>query len=204
MQPRSFTFDDQMKMSEGATDTRNIGDIILVCFPNAVKVEKASSSDDKNGTDYWVTMISGARESVDVKVREKDFGQEDVALETWSKVNTRIGWTRDLKKRTDYILWLWKSSGRWMLVPFPMLCHVFCKRWETWREEYKTRKQHTNNPDGSRWQSECVFVPKKVVWNEIYRTFGGGKPSVPFIPRHKGGLPEGGYIQQMGPDDKAS
>ena len=184
-------------MSEGATDTNNIGDIILSCFPHAVKVEKATVSDDKNGTDYWVTLLSEDRMSVDTKVREKDFGQEDVALETWSVIGKQVGWTRDIHKRTDYILFLWLSSRRWMLVPFPMLCHVFCKHWEVWGQRYKTSTQTTKNPNGSNWKSECVFVPKKEVWNEIYKTFGGGRSSVPFIPRQRGGIPAGGYIKQM-------
>lgn len=179
---RSFSFDSQMRMSEGATDTNNIGAIILSCFPHAVNVEKANTSDDKNGTDYWVSLVSGDRVSVDVKVRERDFGQEDVALETWSVIGRQVGWTRDVKKRTDYILWAWLSSNRWMLVPFPMLCHVFCENWERWSKSYKTSVQKTNNQNGSQWKSQCVFVPKKVVWNEIYRSFGGGKSSVPFVP----------------------
>lgn len=194
---RSYSFNAQMKMSVGATDTKNIEDIILSCFPNAVKVEKANITDDKNGTDYWVEVLSGDRVSVDVKVREKDYGKEDVALETWSVIDRRIGWTRDVKKRTDYILWVWISSRRWMLVPFPMLCHVFCESWETWCKNYKKSIQNTKNPDGSHWKSECVFVPKNVVWSAIYRIFGGGASSTPFIPRQKGGLPEPGYLKQM-------
>ncbi len=173
----AYSFQEQMKVSEGAGE-KDITTILLASFPTAVEVEKASTSDDRQGTDYWIIIQSGQRLSVDVKVRAMDWAykhpdEDDVALETWSVVGTKIGWTRDVKKRTDYILWLWLDTGRWMLVPFPMLCSVFVRCWEEWRGAYKTRIQPTANRDGSQWKSECVFVPRSVIWAEIYAAFGG-------------------------------
>lgn len=180
MTGRSFTFQDQMRMSEGVSesDEINIEKIILSNFPTAEKVARANTSDDKNGTDYWVTMQSGQRASVDVKVRAEDWlkhhpGQDDVALETWSVIGAKVGWTRDVQKRTDYILFIWLETGRWMLIPFPVLCSIFVKNWEEWRKKYKARPQFTRNPNGSHWYSECVFVPRALIWKEYYSAFGG-------------------------------
>lgn len=178
MNQRSFTFQGQLRMSEGVDDRKDIKAIILSCFPTAVQVERADRQEDRHGTDYWVTTQSGHKHSVDVKVRDVDWrvkhpGEDDLALETWSVVDKKKGWTRDEQKRTDYILWIWKDTGRWVLIPFPMLCGVFEKNWKAWREKYRTRKQRTIDPRGG-WESECVFVPRKIIWNAIYTTFGGG------------------------------
>jgi hypothetical protein len=178
MQQRSFTFQGQMQMSEGATDKKEIEAIILSSFPTAIKVERAKVADDKHGTDFWVTTRSGRVFSIDVKVRAKDYSvnhpeKDDVALEIWSVINTKIGWTRDTEKQTDYILWIWLDSGRWMLVPFPMLCNVFSEHWEQWSKLYQVAIQTTKNRNGFQWKSQCVFVPRKIVWVAIYDTFSG-------------------------------
>ena len=39
---------------------------------------------------------------------------QDIALETWSVIEKlKIGWTRDLNKRSDYVLWFWLDTKRW-------------------------------------------------------------------------------------------
>ena len=143
--------------------------------PGAVRVEKASEQEDKKGTDWWIILSNGDRLAVDCKVRESDWaqrGHDDLALETWSVIEANVpGWTRSEKKRTDYILWLWKETGRWCLIPFPMLCKVFSLRWEEWSKTYKVAKQRT--PGLRPYHSECVFVPRRIVWAEIYRQFSG-------------------------------
>lgn len=174
---RTFDFDEQMQMSEGVSDKKDPKDVLLLRFPHAINVTRASVSEDKSGTDYWITQPSGHKQSVDVKVRAVDckrFGNDDVALETWSVLEKKkIGWTRDSHKRTDYILWIWQDTGRWMLVPFPLLCAVFEKKWEAWSKKYKSPIQPTVNKDGSHWHSQCVFVPRLLLWREMYDAFGG-------------------------------
>jgi len=169
-------------MSEGAIGNKKKEQIILDCFPNAVKVEKASLADDKNGTDYWVDLLSGKRISIDIKARSKDYStispdMDDVALEIWSVIGQSVGWTRNPMKQTDYILWLWEDTGRWLLIPFPLLCSVFVANWQAWAKTYKTGIQKSDNThNGSQWKSQCVFVPRTVVWNAIYESFGGNLP----------------------------
>lgn len=168
-------------MSEGTLASASVEDVLLGNIPGAVKVVRANVDDDKSGVDWWVEVLSfGERKrvGVDAKVRNDDWasrGCDDLALETWSVVNESPGWTRDPRKRTDYVLWLWKDTGRWCLVPFAMLCAVFCDRWVDWRRRYQTNRQRTRpGPKFQRgWESECVFVPRKVVWRAIYERFGG-------------------------------
>lgn len=170
----SYGFQEQLVMSQGVAFSATVQDVLLKNIPGACNVYPASRSNDKNGTDWWVEHESGNHLSVDAKVRSMDWaakGKDDLALETWSVVESmKVGWTRDSRKRTDYVLWLWTDSGRWCLVPFPMLCAVFSEKWQDWKTSYKTSRQHT--PEGN-YHSECVFVPRKELWAAIYRKYSG-------------------------------
>ncbi len=169
-----YSFADQL---DGSRRDAPIESILLQNIPGAVAVHPAHASNDRRGTDFWVEHVRGDHLSVDVKVRTEDWaakpdGADDLALETWSVVEAeKIGWTRDATKRTDYVLWYWKDTGRWCLVPFAMLCLVFQEHWQDWAQRYATHRQYT--PDYGGYHSECVFVPRPEVWSEIYRRCSG-------------------------------
>ena len=174
----SYGFQERLVMSEGVAGNTVVEDVIMANIPGACHVYRAHLSNDRQGTDYWVELANGNHLSVDVKSRSEDWATkppplraDDLALETWSVVEKRVvGWTRDAKKRTDYVLWFWQDTGRWCLIPFPMLCGVFSDKWQEWASMYKTRKQYTPGRD---YHSECVFVPRKEVWAAIYRKYSG-------------------------------
>lgn len=174
----TFDFSERMVMSQGYTVSRDVRDVLLKAIPGSREVEKASQSFDKMGVDWWVIMANAHKLAIDAKIREEDWasahpGEDDLALETWSVIeNQVVGWTRNPSKRCDYVLWLWKDTGRHCLLPFPMLCAVFSKHWEQWRAQFKVRRQRTPWGD-SHYHSECVFVPRKVIWREIYRAYSG-------------------------------
>jgi len=181
-EPHEYEFSAQLGMSNGVAAGRSVGTILLDNIPGATGVRRADKTDDRQGTDWWVERENGRRLSVDCKVRRDDYaprGKDDLALETWSVMeHQKIGWSRDSGKRTDYILWLWESTGRWCLIPFPLLCAVFSGLWMEWSEEYGPPARQRTRADGVRsdedYHSECVFVPRRVVWGAIYRMFGGG------------------------------
>jgi hypothetical protein len=176
-----YGFDQQLRYSHGVAAGLDVRGILLSQIPGAVSVAAANETDDRRGTDWWVTMRSGDALSVDAKIRSKDYaikGHDDLALETWSVVEReKVGWTRDPAKRTDYVLWLWTDTGRWCLVPFPMLCGVFSLNWEGWRATYKWARQKTPT-DGGGYHSECVFVPRRELWAALYRCYGGAPVGV--------------------------
>jgi len=170
-----------MAMSAGVSANASVMEILLENIPGAIDATAANTRHDRQGTDWWVEVVGNEdrrRVSVDVKVRAEDFarhGKDDLALETWSVLNESPGWTRDPRKRTDYILWVWMDTGRWCLVPFLMLCCVFTDKWQEWRGAYQRAVQKTlpRGPGENGWHSECVFVPRKVVWRSIYQRYGG-------------------------------
>lgn len=168
-----------MAMSQGKSANNNVVEILLTNIPGAVNAYPAHSSNDRTGTDWWIEHRAGKFLSVDCKVRAEDWSAknsstDDLALETFSVVEKNVvGWTRDDRKKTDYVLWLWIDTGRWLLVPFPMLCGVFTREWENWKSQFKTAQQRTVRDNGNSYHSECVFVPRRLVWKEIYKQYGG-------------------------------
>ncbi len=174
MQSHSYTFAEQLNQSRNCRD--EITSILQNQIPGVVAVHPAHACNDRRGTDYWCEMQSGNHLSVDVKIRSQDWSvrdepnqADDLALEIWSVKEKRIaGWTRDEAKRTDYVLWYWTDTGRWCLIPFAMLCHVFRDNWEAWSQEFQTATQRT--PERC-YHSQCVFVPREEVWRAIYHKF---------------------------------
>ena len=167
-----FAFDTQLRMSQGVAANASVEEILLSAIAGAGQVRRATPGEDRNGTDWWVDLPAGHSLSVDLKARTSDWkerGGDDLALEIWSVVESEIpGWTLNLEKRTDYILWWWQNTGRWCLVPFPMLRTVFSELLPEWRRRYRIPPDQ--NTEG-RYHSRCIFVPRRVVWAAIYRRF---------------------------------
>lgn len=170
----NYDFTGQLLFSHGVCEKEGIADILIDNIPNVIEIKKATLNEDKNGTDFWAVREGLPALSIDVKIRKTDpikFNppEDDLALETFSVLeNKTIGWTRNESKRTDYILWYWTQTKRWCLIPFPLLCRIFQENWQIYRKKYKTRQQQSE-----RWKSECVFVPRREIWAEIYRKYSG-------------------------------
>jgi hypothetical protein len=168
---QEFSFTERLAFSEGNSASMSIAEVLISAIPGALAAHRAHPTNDRLGIDWFVEMPNGKLLSVDTKVRSEDWaskGKDDLALETWSVCGKKIGWTLDATKATDYILWLWTTTGRWALLPFPMLCGVATANMETWKAVYGARRQ-----DSGGWISECVFVPRKEVWSAIYKRYGG-------------------------------
>lgn len=178
VQNYSYDFNKELRMSSGIAQSLDIRLILMENIPGAVDADPSSKSEDRTGTDWWIKRKENRPLSIDIKVRKKDYqtkGEDDLALETWSvKERGSIGWTRDANKATDFVLWFWVETGRWCLIPFQMLCKVFQDKWKIWSSVYGTHTQFTPTPDGG-YHSECIFAPRKVVWDEIIRVYGGKK-----------------------------
>ena len=160
-----------------------LGEMLVNAIPGGLRAIQALPVNDRQGVDWWVETAAGERVGVDCKIREVDplqkFGKDDLALETWSVIeNNTVGWTLNDTKRTDYVLWIWKDTGRWCLVPFLLLVRAFKANKEKWIQKFQVAKQNTEG----KYHSECVFVPRKEVWREIYRqSHGEMKPTTRIV-----------------------
>lgn len=182
MSVKEFDFAECHQMSSGIAVNADVQQVLLDCLPGSLNAYPAAPANDRIGIDWWVEMPNGKHFAIDVKVRKEDWAathpnEDDLALETWSVVeNRKIGWTRDTFKRCDYVLWLWVDTKRYCLIPFPMLCKVFATNWREWSQRFKVKQQKTRGL-GPDYHSECVFVPRHLIWAEIYRNFGGQLPN---------------------------
>jgi hypothetical protein len=183
--PASFSFEERLDFSQGHAPTvEAVFDILMVRIPAFKCIRKAPKTNDRTGVDYIVERYGLCSLQIDLKLREKDWWashseQDDLALETFSVIGTqKVGWTRDEKKVSDYILWFWQDTGRFYLLPFPPLCYVFQHYWEEWIKEYRTDRQYTRPENGRRgWYSACVFVPRKVIAQKIADWYEGIHPA---------------------------
>jgi len=166
-EPRDYEFVERMELS--VSYRPQLEAILREQFPSSLRVEAADNAADRSGTDYWLIREGGLRPlSFDAKVRTRDYKANDLALEIWSVVGRKVGWTRDPKKTTDWIIWYWADSRRFYLAPFPPLCSVFQDRWQEWSAKYKTRQQRTDRRQNSPgYLSEVVFVPIAVLEQTI-------------------------------------
>lgn len=170
-----YHFQDQFLRSAGIVASGQTLELVRRLIPDAISAELAHPTDDKNGTDIWVYRDQRLRPiSVDQKTRELDpmvaYGSDDLALETWSNVERRkIGWALDPTKQTDYILWYFVPTRRYVFLPFLPLRTVFAANNLAWRSQYRSARQNT---DGL-YHSECLFVPQNVLWRAIHGLCNG-------------------------------
>ena len=178
MSALEYGFNERLAMSSGFAASADVKSVLLDSIPGAVNIIQAAKENDRQGVDWWVELSTAKFLAVDAKVRQTDWRathpmDDDIALETWSVVEKGVvGWTRDQSKKCDYVLWLWKDTGRYCLIPFPMLCKVFEREWKGWSARHKTKRQFTPRDNGG-YHSECVFVPRREIWAAIYHQFGG-------------------------------
>jgi hypothetical protein len=174
---KDFSFHDQLVISTGTSANRAIGEILMGVIPGALRAIQALPVNDRQGVDWWIETKSGERVAIDCKIREDDplpkYKKDDLALEVWSVVEKKVvGWSLDETKRTDYVFWLFKDTGRWCVVPFLMMVRAFKSRKDEWTASgsgYRVARQKTDN----RYHSECVFVDRRQLWAEIYRQAAG-------------------------------
>lgn len=171
---KAFDFAEQLAWSQFVAETDDsLLAILRSRIPRCVDVLKANEEEDRSGTDYWAVRDGGLRSlSIDLKARADDpierWGRDDVALEVWSDIGRKPGWSRDTAKATDYILWFWQPTHRFLLVPFHPLCETFRRYWQSWTDEYRCATQTSNG-----WQSQCVFVPRLVLLGKLQDWMNG-------------------------------
>jgi hypothetical protein len=135
--------------------------IVAKYAPRVVGFRAGSAAEDKGGADFVVETPSGEI-AVDVKVRRQDcrrFGEDDVALEIWSRVEAGVvGWSMDRSKKTDLVVWLWEDMGRTLVLPFRSLCDTMIANVKAWEHSFRVDTQISRN-GLDYWTSRCVFVP---------------------------------------------
>jgi hypothetical protein len=157
---KTYNFHENFVFSEGIEEEGDLVKYLLDMIPGSIEFKRASESDDKEGTDYWIVRKPGLQSvKVDIKKRRFDpiekLGKDDVCIETtsvyigkdnypWSppwldNCRIKIGWTLDDTKNTDLVVYTWpREDGRrrFWVVYFPHLCRAAQKNWRIWAKKY--------------------------------------------------------------------
>lgn len=177
---REYEFEDKLAYSKGIARATAKETIKALFGESCVSVDEATMEQERVGIDWVVTLRRGAKVNVDNKLREPGCSKYwhnglDLALEIWSVVPgscTRdpkvkaTGWTLDEKKQTDYTLHTFDPSDTHLvyLLPFQLLRKAFVANFGAWTKKYPRHIQHnTRKEDGSKYWSQCVFVPVEVI-----------------------------------------
>jgi len=183
------SFNGKLDFSRGKREATDI-ETIKAMLPGCTRVEKTSEKTDRQGIDYIAYLRRGAEIFIDAKTREAGasnywkHGEPEIPLEIWSirpggKYGTpeeqkKTGWTLCEQSLVDLILFTFdpQDSDDAFLISFQLLRAAFVKHFYTWSRMYDRKTQESHN-NGSRWESECVFVPINVVLNAITDTSCG-------------------------------
>lgn len=180
-----FDFHQQMAVSEQPKVRGLIERALRRRFPDLLAIHKAHVENDKRGIDYFLEFPNGRMETLDVKVRTKDFARRgddcNVALETVANTTTnKPGWTLDGDKLTDWVLFLWLDTERDDLMHFRQLRAAVTANLGTLLAARKASIQTTKTTRGS-YDAKSVFVSSKDMWAATYRLFSyaGSAPETP-------------------------
>lgn len=165
-----FNFEKQLNESLTPDIFEKVEAFLLETFTDAKRIHAAHPDNDKSGADLWIERAGKNFLAVDLKTRKKDcktYGNDDVALESWSVIASatnkqKIGWTIDPLKITDLVVFMWLDTDRMTAIWFKYLFAAFITHKDEWMDAYQVDKQSTTTPN-NKWESECVFVPRSVI-----------------------------------------
>lgn len=156
-------FEKRMAEADKPEIHQRVGEILERDL-DAVRVDRANAADDKRGVDFWAFLRGGNRQGVDLKLRRADWGDLYVELVSRASEGTP-GWTVDVKKVTDYVLFLWPR--RHLLLPYPQLRAAVRRNEASYRERFGTRwsKSYSETAD---WRTENVGIPEGVLFSDMF------------------------------------
>jgi hypothetical protein len=176
---KTFDFDQQLAMSQTPEVDNAIRRVLFKQIPGLLAIHRAHKKNDLRGVDYWLEL-SGRMQTVDVKVREKDFAMQgnpdNVCLELVANDRTdKPGWVLDPDKITDWVLVYFRDSKRSYLYPYQMLQAAVMRERSKWlANTKKTARQVTKTLSGC-YGSQSLFVSNKDIWAVMYN-LSQGKP----------------------------
>ena len=182
-------FQKRLAFSEGIKPWPSLVRVLLDGIPSSKEMRKATTEADRNGTDWWIARDHGLPPvSVDVKHRDVDpiarWHSDDACIETTSvyqgidkeapwrdDYRKKVGWTLDVRKRTDLIVYTWptdKGARRYWILYFPHLCATAIRNWRAWAREYQEKAVPNKG-----YLTLCVFPPRVVIARAMKEVISG-------------------------------
>ena len=164
--PRDFNADKAM--SDQPDVVESIKSACHAHWPELLSITRAHNLNDRLGCDYWLEF-PGGMESLDVKVRQTDYGLHGddriICLELESNVGTgKVGWTLDPAKLTDWIAFHYIESNKTFFYHARELRAAVVRFLPLLKETGKPSVQFTGN-----YESTSLFVSPRDLGAAIYR-----------------------------------
>lgn len=178
---KTFDFHQQKAMSERPKIYAAVREAVRKQFPDVLAIHKAHVENDKRGIDYWLEFAGGKMETLDVKIREKDWAlrgdKDNICLELASDEGRgKPGWSLDETKLTDWVLFYWEESGHAEIYPARMVRGALQAKRKEWESTKKTAGQVTRT-DMREYMSRSIFVSGRDIWRAMFERYALGKPN---------------------------
>ncbi|MDQ8203351.1 hypothetical protein [Pelagicoccus sp. SDUM812003] len=162
--PLNFT--ESWRQTDDALATLPLGKVFSEVFPDFHSYQKASTEEDRSGTDYFVRTTRRTKK-VDVKLLSKDPRttatreyHDVVPIELYSVCERKIaGYGGD----ADYVLWIFSDTLRTILVRRQDLVDFVEKRRVEWSYFLREHKQRTKLANGFEYTSSFCWVPYRLI-----------------------------------------
>lgn len=137
-------FKNDLVKSREAAKAFPVQTALEMLLPGVAKILDVSRKEDLAGADCKIPLEDGTIVNIDFKVRSVDprtWGVDDLAIEIYSVCEKQIRGYQD--KSTDYLLWLFTSTNRTVLVPFEPFLDIYEEKWKEWEFWLAEPKQRT-------------------------------------------------------------
>lgn len=128
-------------------------------FPDFRLFSKSGKKLDLQGSDVKI-QLSDRTVHADLKFRDTDprqWGEDDLAIELLSVVERGIRGYGN--QRTDYLIWIFKSTGRVVSIPFEAFKPFYRANWNYWYFWRAEKPIKSVMPNGQSYHSVHCLVP---------------------------------------------
>lgn len=159
-------FEDKLINSMGKDKDNIAVRIIKKCQPDAEHIYRAGSEDDKRGADYYST-VGDKRTNYDFKFRSIDpidaYNSNDILVEIYSSTTSHTpGWTVAPDKITDYVVYYFEPTGRYLVYDYKLLRETVLTNYDHYNNSFN-HKFATTKTDYGYYTTENIAVPVEVI-----------------------------------------
>ena len=162
-------------LSQSLKDTSDfpLDDCLAQFFPDYLGSRTTSETIDRSGADLEIFRKRGMA-FADLKVRDDDprlWGADDLAIELYSVLEKRIRGYQN--RKADYLIWLFKPTGRAVMIDFQSFKKCYDKNWDFWHFWRAEAPQRTRMQDGTTYHSVHCYVPLELFKAGVSEAYAG-------------------------------
>ncbi|MBD5781643.1 hypothetical protein IEN85_19230 [Pelagicoccus sp. NFK12] len=152
-------FEESLAKSFRDTKSVPLEQAFAKLFPGFLTYSQSGKELDLLGSDVRI-HLRDRDIHVDLKFRDTDprqWGMDDLTIELLSVAERGIRGYEN--QRTDYLVWVFKTTGRVVAIPFPAFKRFYQANWNFWYFWRAEKPQRTIMPNGQAFHSVHCHVP---------------------------------------------